>query len=104
MADQTAHTQIAPGFVAIEDLPVSFKNFDLSAAILDAGTLTQVAECVADAWMKVMASGTSDVHAREQMGALVWLQRDLCAALQWKIERLEETHRLVARAGIAEAP
>jgi len=91
------HTPTPPGFVAIKDLPSTFRGYDFNAAILDTGTLMQFAGAVADAWQTVMALGTENVNARERMGALVWLQVDLCEALHWKIRQLDDTHRLVAR-------
>lgn len=94
------HTPTPPGFVAIENLPSTFRGFNLASAVADSDTLTAMARCVADAWLELSAHASNGEVNRKMinhMGALVWLQVDLCETLSWKIARLDDSHRLVER-------
>ncbi len=97
MTDHIERNEVAEP-IAADQLPLTFRNFDMNAAVLDVSALREIAGCIADAWQAVQETKNTEKRHRERLGALVWLSVELCDHLSWKLDRLDTTHRLVARA------
>ena len=90
-------TKDLPEMVAIEDLPTAFQHFDLSDASMDASHLVHMLSIMEEVLQQCGPMPKEILPMMNRLGAAIWVFRDMCEALQWKLERLEVADRKAAR-------